>query len=66
MKRIVKFLNYFPNVKGRVWVDMYSLVALIRFAMGHPVDSTTLAVVLGAYVINKGTNAVATKLSDVQ
>ncbi len=52
MKRVTKFLNQFPNIHGRVWVDMYSLVALVRFTLGKNVDATTLGVILGAYVIH--------------
>lgn len=58
MNKIGRWINRnFPDVKGSIWVDLYSLVALIRFGMGKPVDAATLGVVLGAYVIHKGMNS---------
>lgn len=51
-RRIIAFLNLFPRVPGRVWVDAYSLVALVRFIMGLPVDATTLGVILGTYAVS--------------
>lgn len=55
MKRahhIIAFLRLFPQVPGRVWVDAYSVVALIKFIMGIPVDTSTLAVILGTYAVS--------------
>ena len=51
-RRLIGFLSLFPQVPGRVWVDAYSLVALIRFIMGLPVDATTLGVILGTYAVS--------------
>ncbi len=53
MKRLIKSFSWFPRIPGRLWVAAYSLVALIRFALGLPVDSTTFGVVLGAWVVTK-------------
>lgn len=51
-RRIVRFLSLFPQVPGRVWVDAYSVVALVRFVVGKPVDVATLGVILGTYAVS--------------
>lgn len=62
MRKAIKLLNRLPDIKGRVWVDAYSLVALIRFTFGYHVDVATLSVILGAYVLhNIGTQNNDTK-----
>ncbi len=56
MKRVSKFINrWFPDISGRIWVDLYSGFALYRFATGQAVDAAVLGVVLGAYVFHKAT-----------
>jgi len=61
-RRVIAFLSLFPQVPGRVWVDAYSIVALVRFVMGKPVDTSTLAVILGTYAAS----AVAKKYAEKQ
>lgn len=54
MKRISRLISrFFPDISGRVWVDLWSGVALIRFALGLPVDAAVLGVILGCYVIHR-------------
>lgn len=51
-RKVIQFLNLFPQVPGRVWVDAYSVVALYRFIMGYSVDIGTLGLILGTYVVS--------------
>lgn len=56
MKRartVIRFLNLFPQVPGRVWVDAYSIIALIKFALGKPIDVGTLGLILGTYAVTR-------------
>lgn len=62
MKKISRFINrYFPDISGRIWVDLYSGAALYRFATGQQVDAAVLGVVLGAYVIHKVSKETSSK-----
>jgi len=58
-RRVIQFLNLFPQVPGRVWVDAYSIIALVKFLLGKPVDTGTLAVILGTYAVSKVAKAYA-------
>lgn len=52
-RRVIRFLNLFPQVPGRVWVDAYSTIALVRFLLGKPIDIGTLGLILGTYAVSK-------------
>lgn len=51
-RKVIRFLSIFPEVPGRVWVDAYSIIALIKFALGKPIDVGTLGVILGTYAVS--------------
>jgi hypothetical protein len=51
MKYIRKILGVFPT---KYFIDIWCLVALIRFTLGLSIDSMTLGIVLGAYTAHQG------------
>ncbi len=51
MKYVKRFLGFFPT---KYWIDIWTLVALVRFTLGRPIDSVTLGIVIGAYTAHQG------------
>lgn len=51
-RKVIAFLNLFPQVPGRVWIDIWLVAALIKFVMNWPINIAALSLVLGTYAVS--------------
>lgn len=47
MKRTKNILHYINNLKGATWVNMFSIVMLVKFMLNVTIDGTQATIYLG-------------------
>lgn len=52
LPKIIDWINQLGKINGKVWIALWGIVALVRFAMGLSIDWAFLGV-LGIYAVNK-------------
>jgi hypothetical protein len=53
--KIINYINYFGKISGSTFVNIWGVVALIKFILGQPIDWSFLGII-GIYTTHKLTS----------